>query len=118
MRGAGWRVRQDFSHENERTTPTPQVGLCHPHGHDSRGRPAACPPEPPQPCRGVVPSIAVLRRAKEMSAALLLFYFGTICPKVEPQEWAASSRVPSVLVSPPDNGRLVQHGLCYGREVI
>lgn len=76
MRGAGRRVRRDFSYENERTTPTPQVEPCQLHGHDPRDRPAACPPGPPQPCRGVVPSIAVLRRAKEMSAALLLFYFG------------------------------------------
>ena len=73
MRGAGRRVRRDFSHENERTTPTPQVGLCHPHGHDPQDRLASCPLEPPQLCRSVVPSIAVLRRAKEMSAALLLF---------------------------------------------
>lgn len=70
------------------------------------------------PLQGLVPSIAVLRQAKEMSAALLLFYFGTICPKVEPQEWAASSRVSPILVSPPDNGKLAQQGQRYGREVI
>ena len=63
MRGAGQRVRQDFSYtEDERSTPTPQVGTCHPTAtiREWTGwRPV------PRSCRtttarSVAPSIAVL----------------------------------------------------------
>ena len=62
-RGAGRRVRKDFSNtEDERSTPTPQVGTCHPTATIREWTgwqpvPRSC---RTTPARSVAPSIAVL----------------------------------------------------------
>lgn len=79
-------MRQDFSNtEDERSTPTPQVGTCHPTATIRRvDRLAACPPElPHHPSKERRAEYSCLMTGQENERGAPYSNFETNCPNVE-----------------------------------